>query len=361
MLTRYKTSDDGTHTKLADIYTPDEHGIRPEMLDGDALKVARRLERNGFEAYVVGGAVRDLLLGRNPKDFDIATNALPKQVRKLFRNSRIIGRRFRLVHVHFGNKIIEVSTFRSDAPEGQNNVYGALEEDVRRRDFSINALYYSPATGYIIDYVGAFADIQASRMRSLLPLDVTFKEDPVRLIRAVKYAVMTGFTMSRKLRGAIKKEAPELRKSSVSRLTEELFKIFYSGHSAGIIREAYSVGLLDYLLPGITERFKNRADHPSAKDFFNKLEELDEYIGNNPDAHRGKALYYVLSPFFPTVPTELGAQETADYLFGEAKQIFAPLTPPNKEIEGAVKMIMRSGGVTPPGRRGRKRRSSASG
>jgi len=355
LLTRYTTSDDGSHHKLADIYTLDEHGIQPEMLDRDALKVANRLDRNGFEAYIVGGAVRDLLLDKAPKDFDIATNAFPKQIRKLFRNSRIIGRRFRLVHVHFGEKIIEVSTFRSESPEGKNNVYGALEEDVHRRDFSLNALYYSPKTRYIIDFVGAFADIKSGRMRSLQPLDVTFKEDPVRLIRAIKYSVTTGFSLPRRLKAAIKRDAPELEKSSVSRLTEELFKILLSGYSAGIMREIQNLGLLEYLLPEAEKRFHGRADSVSPKQLFQNLEELDKEIRRQPSTDRGTVLSHFLEAFLTKILSKLDVPEPAEYVFCEAKDIFMPLTPPNREIEKAVRLLMKQHGLKGAKRRRIKR------
>ena len=355
MLTRYKTAENGNHAKIADLYTPEEHGITPAMLDSDALKVANRLASNGYEAYIVGGAVRDLLIGRVPKDFDIATDALPKQVRKLFRNSRIIGKRFRLVHVHFGDKIIEVSTFRSNAPGAENNVYGALEEDVRRRDFSLNALYYSPRTRYVIDFVGAFDDIKNGRMRSLLPLEETFKEDPVRLLRAVKYSVMTGFSLPRKLKVAIRKDAEELRKSSISRLTEELFKILQSGHAAGILKEIQNLDLLDYLLPEISEKLKERSGKNLQKIFFQQLEDLDAYVSENSEINRGLVLSYVLQPFVISPLPEMEITELVDYIFSEAKKIFLPLTPPNKEIEKAVRTILRKRGKKIPSRRRKKK------
>lgn len=355
MLTRYTTNKDGTHKKLADIYTFEEHKICSDMIDIDALKVANRLNSKGYEAYIVGGAVRDLLIGRVPKDFDLATNALPKDVRRLFRNSRIIGKRFRLVHVHFREKIIEVSTFRSESPAGKNNVYGALEEDVRRRDFSLNALYYSPKDEYIIDFIGAFDDINSGRMRSLLPLDETFKEDPVRLIRAVKYSVITGFSMPRKLKAAIKKDAPELKKSSVSRLTEELFKILLSGNSTGIMREIHTIGLLEYLLPEVDQILGEKKNSLMPGVFFRSLEELDAYIGGHPEVSRSKVLYYFLTSLVPAALPDLDVPELADYLFLEAKNIFAPLTPPNREIEGAVRGIMKKRGFSGTGRWKKKR------
>ncbi|MBN2051022.1 MAG: polynucleotide adenylyltransferase PcnB [Spirochaetales bacterium] len=356
MLTRYTTTDDGSHHKIADIYTTEEHGITPDKLDGDALKVARRLEQHGYEAYVVGGAVRDLLLGKRPKDFDIATDALPKEVRKLFRNSRIIGRRFRLVHVQFGSKIIEVSTFRSDSPGGKNNVYGALEEDVRRRDFSLNALYYSPKSGYILDFVGAFGDIKACRMRSLLSHDVTFKEDPVRLLRAVKYSVITGFSIPRKLKMAIKKDAEELKKSSPSRLTEELFKILHSGYCAEILRALQEHTLLEYLLPQIDLALKEKGSQNFQKHFFKNLEALDAFVREYPDPPRDKSLSFLFLAFLPEIPGDSGTVELPESLFSQAKILLAPLTPPNREIWRAVDILLAELGFSKKVQQTRKKR-----
>ena len=155
MFTRYKTDSRGRNIPVAKVYTHDEHPIRNSQIDKDALWVIRRIQANGEKAYIVGGAIRDLMLGRAPKDFDIATSASPRQIQRLFWNSRIIGRRFRIVHIFFNNKIIEVTTFRSDEEnfgEGNNNIFGTMEQDSHRRDFSINSLYYNPQDGHLIDF-----------------------------------------------------------------------------------------------------------------------------------------------------------------------------------------------------------------
>ena len=177
MLIRYGKNSKGRLIKQAKVYTLDEHGISRRKLDHDALKVTDRLRTAGYQAYVVGGAVRDLLIDKAPKDYDIATDASPTRVRKIFRNSRIIGKRFRLVHVYFPqNKILEVATFRSlEGGEG-DNVYGAMDEDAKRRDFTLNALYYSPREEQIIDYHDGVKDIKNRKLRSVIPLDVTFTD-----------------------------------------------------------------------------------------------------------------------------------------------------------------------------------------
>ena len=188
----------GRHANAPRVYAPDRHPVRRDQLSAAARSVTRRLQDEGFKAFIVGGAVRDLLLGIEPKDFDIATDATPEQVKPLFRRAFIIGRRFRLVHVHAGNDAIEVSTFRA-AQTGNDttdehgrllsdNVYGSQAEDAVRRDFTINALYFDPATETIWDYVGGVVDIRARRLKLIGPPVTRFREDPVRMLRAVRLA-----------------------------------------------------------------------------------------------------------------------------------------------------------------------------
>ena len=164
MLVRYGTDAQGQIVRKAHIYTADEHGILSSRIDSDAVRIIRRLTQKGYSAYIVGGAVRDLLTGRAPKDFDIATDAFPKQICRFIPKSRIIGRRFRIVHVYFyrrsGRKVLEVATFRSKHSGSENTLYGPIEEDVWRRDFTINALYYCPLKGVLLDYVGGLEDIR---------------------------------------------------------------------------------------------------------------------------------------------------------------------------------------------------------
>ena len=173
-------------------------GIRPGDVDQDALRVLSRLQRSGFEAYLVGGCVRDLLLGRKPKDFDLATAAHPRQIRRLFRNGRIIGRRFRLVHVVYGEHVVETATFRREPPSGDNgddddlliredNVFGTAGEDARRRDFTINGLFYDPAAGVIHDWVDGLVDLEAGILRTIGDPTIRLPEDPVRILRAIKF------------------------------------------------------------------------------------------------------------------------------------------------------------------------------
>lgn len=175
MLIRYAVNEQGKQVPIAKIYTQEEHRIPNTKVDRDARFIIEKLKKSRFEGYIVGGAVRDLMLGKDPKDFDIATDASPKQLRKIFWNSRIIGRRFKLVHIYFQEKIFEVSTFRSsenDAMTG-NNSYGTIEEDAKRRDFTINGLYYDPVERQIVDFNDSFKDMKNKKMRSIIPLNKT--------------------------------------------------------------------------------------------------------------------------------------------------------------------------------------------
>ena len=245
-----------------------EHPISRRDIDPDALKVLYRLRQAEHIAYLVGGSVRDLLLGRRPKDFDIGTSAHPYQVKKLFRNCWIIGRRFRLAHVKFGQKVIEVATFRRQVaageevvqdgvpapdpttPEGEHlihhdNTFGTPEEDAFRRDFTINALFYDIATFSIIDYVGGLDDLRAGIVRSIGDPDVRLHEDPVRMIRAVALAARLDFTIEPPLLASIRTHRHEIAKSSPPRLLEEYYKILRAGSAEKAFRGLAEVGLLE--------------------------------------------------------------------------------------------------------------------
>ena len=295
----------------------------------DALKIIKKLRHGGYNAYIVGGAVRDLLIKKEPKDFDIATDAHPRQIKKLFWNAKIIGKRFRLVHIHFNNKIIEVSTFRGLTPGDEQNTFGTIEDDVRRRDFSFNALYYSPVEEQLLDYIGGYEDVRQGRIRSLIPLDVTFKEDPVRLIRTVKYAATTGFNLPGKIRKALKKYSGELERAAVSRLTEELMKILASGNSRQIITYCIEYDLLRHIVPWISKNID--------EEFISDLDELDKKIAGNENAGREYMIYMLTRKFLePPTKSMLKTKTAFREIFKSVKEIIKPLTPPNIEVEKAV-------------------------
>ncbi|MGE0486620.1 MAG: polynucleotide adenylyltransferase PcnB [Gammaproteobacteria bacterium] len=224
------------------VYTRDEHNISRRNISPNALKVLYRLNGAGFRACLVGGGVRDLLLGREPKDFDIATDARPEQVRELFRNCRLIGRRFRLAHVRFGPEIIEVATFRAPHADDEDaahvndegrilrdNVYGGIEDDAWRRDFTVNALFYDIADFSVIDYVGGVEDLKQGLLRLIGDAETRYREDPVRMLRAVRFAVKLGFRIDAVSERALFEHGGLLDQISPARLFDETLKLFHGG------------------------------------------------------------------------------------------------------------------------------------
>lgn len=248
-------------------FTRRTHGIDKQKISPAALKTVEGLQKTGFTAFIVGGAVRDLMLGKTPKDFDIATDATPEEVRQVFRRSRIIGRRFRIVHVMFGNETIEVTTFRgshlggegdnSDAQVAENgrilrdNVFGTQQQDAERRDFSINALYYDPSTEEVLDYHHGVPDIKARILRIIGDPETRYREDPVRLLRAVRLSAKLGMQLDPATEKPIPRLAELLHDVPPSRLFEEMLKLFLSGHAmesaAALRRHGLHHGLLPLL------------------------------------------------------------------------------------------------------------------
>jgi poly(A) polymerase len=238
------------------------HGISRKDISPNALRVLYRLREGGFAGYLVGGAVRDLLIGGHPKDFDVATDATPEQVRALFRNCRLIGRRFRLAHVVYGREIIEVATFRSNEDDGsgsremgdegrihRDNVYGTIEDDAVRRDFTANALYYAIEDFSVRDYCGGFEDVQNRVMKLIGDPETRYREDPVRMLRAVRLAAKLGFRIDDASAAPLPALAPLLREAAPARLFEECLKLFLSGHATESFLGLERHGLLDALLP----------------------------------------------------------------------------------------------------------------
>jgi poly(A) polymerase len=237
----------------------ESHGLTRGAISPSAAKVCAALREAGFAACVVGGAVRDLLLGIVPTDFDIATDARPEQIRPLFRRALIIGRRFRLVHVMFGSDTVEVSTFRgADAGTAEkdehgrvlrDNVFGTLEEDARRRDFTVNALYFDPATEELVDFHGGLADLKKRMLRVIGDPEIRYREDPVRMLRAVRLAAKLGLTLDAATREPIRSLAPLMERVPPARLFDEMLKLLLSGHASACLRQLRDVGLHRGLLP----------------------------------------------------------------------------------------------------------------
>ena len=269
------------------VYKRQEHCISRKNIDPDALKVLYRLSDAGYTAYLVGGGVRDLLLGREPKDFDVGTSAKPNQVRRVFSNCFLIGRRFRLAHIRFGTKVIETATFRQNsqtvgeiiehAAEGpqEDNTFGTPETDAYRRDFTVNGLFYDIRDFSVIDWVGGMKDLEKKVIRAIGDPAIRFQEDPVRMMRAIKFSSRLGFTIERKTAAAMRKYHRCILTAAIPRVCEEVFRLFPYGHSEEAFRQLYEYGLLGDLVPELAA-FIDRDGGAKSKTF-QYLKGLDGY------------------------------------------------------------------------------------
>ena len=264
--------------RTPEILSSRQHALRRNEISRHAVSVVERLQQAGYEAYVVGGCVRDLLLELTPKDYDVATSATPEQVRAEFRNARIIGRRFKLVHVHFGREIIEVATFRAHHPEGQDdgdsrassnesgrilrdNVYGSLEDDAQRRDFTINALYYDPSSERIHDHTHGMQDIRNRQIRLIGDPEQRYLEDPVRMLRAVRFAAKLDFEIEKHSAAPIRRLAPLLREIPSARLFDEVLKLFLAGRAERTFELLVEYELFAPLFPASAEALEEDPDY----------------------------------------------------------------------------------------------------
>lgn len=302
----------------------DQHNISRANISPSALKVLRRLQQAGYAAYLVGGGVRDLLLGGHPKDFDIATSATPEEVAELFSNCILIGRRFRLAHVRYGKEIIEVATFRGN-PTGEetnpshektehgqvvrDNVYGTLEEDAWRRDFTINALYYDLAHFAIIDYTNGMADIQSRTLRIIGDPAERFREDPVRMLRAIRFMTKLDFSLTDDVAALIPEMAYLLKNIPPARLFEEFIKLFMHGHS----NRAYSLlqkhGLLYKFFPHLQPLLQDAKEAPFYRRFLEKaLDNTDLRIAQEKPVTPAFLLAVFLWPLYQQILSELSAE-----------------------------------------------------
>ncbi len=298
------------------IYSRKNHSLSRKQISSAALKVLYTLSDNGYRACLVGGGVRDLLLGRAPKDFDIATDARPEKVREIFRNSRLIGRRFRLAHVRFGREIIEVATFRSGhdsansgasiSEDGQilrDNVYGSLEEDVWRRDFTINALYYDIRDFSVIDYVGGMNDLRQGIVRLIGDPIVRYREDPVRMLRAIRFAAKLDFVITKSSINPIPSLAYLLNEISSARLFDETMKLFNGGSALTVHDRLSEVGVFGLLYPSM-DRVSDSELNSHKSFVLNALRNTDHRILNgqsvNPAFLLAVFLWYPMKTIYST-------------------------------------------------------------
>ncbi|MDR3191827.1 MAG: polynucleotide adenylyltransferase PcnB, partial [Treponema sp.] len=344
MRIRYSTGKNGNLVKKAVVYTQDEHGISFSDVDRDAVGITERLKAAGYETYIVGGAVRDLILGKKPKDFDIVSSASPARIKKLCRNARVIGHRFRLVHVHAGKKIFEVSTFRSLKEGPTSNVFGTIEEDVLRRDFTLNALFYDPGKQIVVDFVGGMKDIRKKRIRPIIPLSTIFQDDPVRMIRAVKYGAATGFKLPLTLWWRIKKESSLLAGVSPSRLTEEISKIIHSSQAARIVARLEAMGLYRYLQPNASALMKEK---PGFREAY--LKGFEAFAAGAEDQEKsGRVMSALIRPYLEDM-ADWGTEDPQEYyktIFVAARRFVLPMNPPRVELDRAVRLIFAEHGIT---------------
>ena len=269
------------------MYARPDHCISRKNIDPDALKVLYRLDALGYTAYLVGGGVRDLLMGRKPKDFDVGTSAKPNEVKRAFRNCFLIGRRFRLAHVRFGDKVIETATFRQNsqtvgeiierAADGplEDNTFGTPETDAYRRDFTVNGLFYNIKDFSVIDWVGGVEDIRRKVIRAIGDPDIRFQEDPVRMMRAIKFSSRLGFRIERKTAAAMRRHHACILNAALPRVCEEVFRLFPYGRSAEAFRQMYACGMLGDLLPELARFIDGDGGERSAT--FDYLRVLDGY------------------------------------------------------------------------------------
>lgn len=307
-------------------YPFEEHKLSLNKIDPDALYVMEKLRAHGHTAYLVGGSVRDLLLDKKPKDFDISTSAAPEQIKQLFRNCILIGRRFRLAHIRFGKKILEVSTFRSGDPETdelilRDNKWGTPEEDVLRRDFTINGLFYDPAAQMIIDYVEGYPDLQKKLLRTIGQPFVRFRQDPVRMLRLIKFQARFGFEVDPGTRISLLECRQEIVKSSPARIQEELLRMLESGAAEPFIRLLTEHGFMHLMMPAFGEFMESS----EGEEVLAYLKEVDTtfHEASRPLLPRPVLLACLIFPLFEKrIKTHYLDREKIPHLGEIAREVF---------------------------------------
>jgi len=305
--------------RLYTVYSQSEHNICDKFIDEESISIIKKLKKNSFQAYIVGGAVRDMLVGLKPKDFDIVTNARPQQIKNIFKyKARIIGKRFKLVHIlndKNSQVYTEVITFRSkEAGEYANNIYGSIEEDVTRRDFTVNALYYDIEKKELLDFYDGLNDIKKRKLKAIIPYKQIFTEDPVRIIRALKYSVKLDLKIPLLIHFNIKQSKALLLDVSRSRISEEMKKILLSSHAYTIFFKFNEYKLLPFLFPNTHQKI---IDSPY---FWKSL----KYLDNKKDKQESDIIW----PFLKIFPVK----NSKDKLFNLVKEVLDGLIFPNQYI-----------------------------
>lgn len=325
------------------VYEVGEHNIAPDKIDPHAFLVIQRLREAGHTAYLVGGGVRDLLLNRLPKDFDVSTSAKPEEIRSLFRNAILIGRRFRLAHIRFGKKIIEVSTFRSGATEEaglivRDNEWGSEEQDVLRRDFTINGLFYDPSSQRVIDYVDGYPDLEKRILRTIGQPDIRFAQDPVRMIRLIKFCARFDFEIHKPTFEALLNCKGEILKSSSARIFEELLRMLESGSSRAFFHLLNEYGILRPLMPDFSHFLEQRGDST-----YQFLSSIDDEVRKGLTLDRSLLLATLLFPLFQEQviqekPHHLG--QIAELAHRTIDLVFSPFFSIPRRMRGCVAFIL---------------------
>ena len=347
-------------------YSPEEHKIKLNAIDSKVLYILEKLQTSGFVAYLVGGSVRDLLLNKKPKDFDIATSAKPEEIKALFSNSILIGKRFRLAHVRFGRKVIEVSTFRAGNIENEeliteDNLWGTPKEDALRRDFTINALFYDSKDETIIDFVGGYKDIQKKCLRAIGQPYLRFKQDPVRMIRCLKFEARFGLEVEEEARLALVECKADILKSAKARILEELLRMLESGSSAPFFKLMTDHGILQQLLPTVAEFLEERF----GSEVYNYLQEADT-IHKEPTSYKLKRPILVACLLYPLFEkhlkihfTDCGKKPHLGQIFDEAHHLIdlsfqTSLHLPRRIKMSAINILVSQYRITPFEKRRKK-------
>ncbi len=338
---RYGYDEKKKLVRVAKVYSKNEHSIRLSLIDNHVISIIKKLKYNGYQGYVVGGALRDIILGKIPKDFDIATNAQPNKIKRVFRQSQIIGKRFRIVLVPVGKgSFIEVTTFRNNSEKDMSpfntSIFGTMEQDVKRRDFTCNALYYCPIKEELIDFTNAMRHL---RQKKLVPIRMQYTEDPVRMLRAIKFSIKCSLRLPLQIQLQVKMNAHLISQVSRSRMTEEVIKILLCGNSAEIMLSFFSFKLFKYMLPKMNTWI---AESKVKKElFYESLLQYDAVPFEKKTRSGALAVFIkILVTEYVAMNEQEGKKVSIVRLLEEVKSWISPITPPNYELKQAIQSII---------------------